>query len=461
MREGNKVLEKKDELLGSAPLGPLILKMVLPAVTAQIVNVLYSIVDRIYIGHMEGVGRQALTGIGVCFPILMLISAFSAFAGMGGAPRAAIWMGRGEPKKAERILGNAIIMLLCFSLVLTTFFMLYRRQAILAFGGSEATIDYAMEYLSIYLWGTVFVQCSIGLNLFITCQGRSRIAMISVLIGAGTNIILDPFLIFVLQMGVKGAALATVISQALSSIWIVSFLASKRSSIRIRKENLKPDLKIMGSIAALGIAPFIMQSTESLVTIVLNSGLQKYGGDLYVATITIMQSVMQLIIAPLQGVQQGTQPIISYNFGAHNKNRIKKTILYSFAIIFTGTTLSCLATVCFPEFFASFFTTDKELIGLVGKVMPIFMAGIWAFGLQLVFQSAFMGMGQAKVSLFLALLRKIILLIPLALILPRLFGVYGIYYAEPISDIIAPLVTTLLFLLLFSSIMEKEMGAKK
>ena len=461
MREGNKVLEKKDELLGSAPLGPLILKMVLPAVTAQIVNVLYSIVDRIYIGHMEGVGRQALTGIGVCFPILMLISAFSAFAGMGGAPRTAIWMGRGEPKKAERILGNSIIMLLCFSLVLTTFFMLYRRQVILAFGGSEATIGYAMEYLSIYLWGTVFVQCSIGLNLFITCQGQSRIAMISVLIGAGTNIILDPFLIFVLQMGVKGAALATVISQALSSIWIVSFLASKRSSIRIRKENLKPDLKIMGSIAALGIAPFIMQSTESLVTIVLNSGLQKYGGDLYVATITIMQSVMQLIIAPLQGVQQGTQPIISYNFGAHNKNRIKKTILYSFAIIFTGTTLSCLATVYFPEFFASFFTTDKELIGLVGKVMPIFMAGIWAFGLQLVFQSAFMGMGQAKVSLFLALLRKIILLIPLALILPRLFGVYGIYYAEPISDIVAPLVTTLLFLLLFSSIMEKEMGAKK
>ena len=446
----------KEERLGSGPLGPLIFEMVIPAVIAQLVNVLYSIVDRIYIGHMEGVGREALTGVGVCFPILMLISAFSAFAGMGGAPRAAISLGRGEHKMAERILGNAVLMLFGFSLILTVFFSVYKKPLLMAFGASSNTIGYSLDYLDIYLLGTIFVQFSLGLNMFITCQGQAKISMISVMLGAGSNIILDPFFIFGLGMGVRGAALATIISQALSCIWILSFLCSSRSSIRIRMENLVPDRKILGSIAALGIAPFVMQSTESLVTIVLNSGLQRYGGDLYVGTITIMQSVMQLIIVPLQGVQQGTQPVISYNFGAGNKERIKKTMYYSFSMIFSGTLLSCLATCIFPEFFASFFTTDQELIALVGKVMPVFMGGIWMFGIQLVCQSAFMGMGQAGISLFLALLRKIFLLIPLALVLPKYFGVYGIYYAEPIADILAPAITGILFLSLFSKIIEKE-----
>lgn len=461
MKERKNQLKNSDEKLGISPLGSLIFSMVIPAVIAQMVNVFYSIVDRIYIGHMEGVGREALTGVGVCFPVLMLLSAFSAFAGMGGAPRAAIWLGRGNRKMAEKILGNTMVMLITFSVILTFFFGVFKRPIILAFGGSEHTIGYAMDYLEIYLLGTIFVQFSIGLNMFITCQGKSKISMMSVLLGAGTNIILDPIFIFFLGMGVKGAALATIISQAISSIWILLFLTSGKSSIRIRIENLKPDHRIIGSIAALGIAPFVMQSTESLVTIVLNSGLQKYGGDLYVGTITIMQSIMQLIIAPLQGVQQGTQPIISYNFGAHNKERIKRTIYYSLSIILTGTTLSCLTTILFPEFFASFFTTDKDLISLVGEVMPIFMGGIWMFGIQLVCQSAFMGMGQAKISLFLALLRKIILLIPLALVLPRFFGVYGIYYAEPISDILAPAVTGVLFLALFSKIVAKEVGEEK
>lgn len=451
----------QEEKLGSAPLGPLMVSMIVPAVIAQGVNVLYNIVDRIYIGHIPGVGRTALTGVGVCFPIITIISAFSAFVGMGGAPRAAIWLGKGRRDMAEKILGNGVTMLLSFSLLLTIVFQVLKEPLIMAFGGSESTIGYAMDYLGIYLLGTVFVQLSLGLNMFITSQGKSRTAMLSVLIGAMINIVLDPLFIFVFSLGVKGAALATVISQCASCIWVVSFLLSKRSGIRIRGENMRPDWKIIGSVAALGVAPFTMQSTESLVSIVLNSGLQRYGGDLYVGSLTIMQSVMQLIVVPLQGVQQGTQPIISYNFGAHNKERIVQTLKVSAAVILTASTLCCLATVCFPEVFARMFTQDEELIGLVGRVMPVFMAGIGIFGIQLVCQSAFMGMGQAKISMFLALLRKIILLIPLALTLPGFFGVMGIYCAEPIADILAALTTGTLFVLNFKKIIGKEMESGK
>lgn len=451
----------QDEKLGTAPLGPLMVGMIVPAVIAQGVNVLYNIIDRIYIGHIPEVGRTALTGVGVCFPIITIISAFSAFVGMGGAPRAAIWLGKGNRDMAERILGNGVTVLLAFSLILSLFFQAFKEPIILTFGGSENTLAYAMDYLGIYLWGTVFVQLALGLNMFITSQGKSRTAMLSILIGAIINLILDPVFIFVFSMGVKGAALATVISQLCSCLWIVTFLVSERSGIRIRLRNMRPDWKIIGSVAALGIAPFTMQSTESLVSIVLNSGLQRYGGDLYVGSLTIMQSVMQLIVVPLQGVQQGTQPIISYNFGAHNKERIVQTLKVSAVVIVTASTLSCLATVFFPGIFARMFTQDEALIKLVEQVMPIFMAGIWIFGIQMVCQSAFMGMGQAKISLFLALLRKIILLVPLALALPRFFGVMGIYYAEPIADVTAAVTTGILFTLNFNKIIKKEMGEKK
>lgn len=450
--------QNKDEKLGTAPLMPLIFSMVIPAVIAQVVNVLYSIVDRIYIGHMPVVGTESLTGVGVCFPIITIISAFSAFAGMGGAPLAAIWLGRGRRDMAEKILGNAVTMLACFSVVLTIFFSLFKEPLIMAFGGSENIIGYSMDYLSIYLLGTIFVQFSLGLNMFITSQGQSKIAMLSVLIGAVTNIVLDPIFIFGFHLGVKGAAMATVISQACSCTWIVSFLCSKKTGVRIRKQNLIPDWGIIGNVMALGIAPFVMQTTESLVTVVLNSGLQHYGGDLYVGSITILQSVMQLIVVPLQGIQQGTQPIISYNYGAHNKERIVKTIKVSLSIILTCTTTCCLLTVFFPTIFARLFTPDEALIALIGKVMPIFMGGIWIFGVQMACQSAFMGMGQAKISVFLALLRKIILLVPLAIVLPRIFGVYGIYYAEPIADILAATTTGILFLCNFNKIIRKEMG---
>ncbi|MFI3214693.1 MAG: MATE family efflux transporter [Eubacteriales bacterium] len=450
--------KNREQKLGTEPIIKLVFSLAMPAVIAQVVNVLYNIVDRMYIGHIEGVGATALTGVGVCFPILTLISAFTNFVGMGGAPLAAIQMGKGRNDKAERILGNGVIILLAFSIVLSLFFRIYMEPLLYAFGASDATIVYSMEYLNIYLWGTIFVQMALGLNVFISCQGYARTAMCSVLIGAFTNIVLDPIFIFGFGWGVKGAALATIISQACSATWVVTFLCSKRTTLRIRKEYLKPNWKIIGTIAAMGISPFVMSSTESLVTITLNSGLQKYGGDLYVGTMTILQSVMQLITVPMMGFAQGTQSIVSYNYGAHNKDRIKKTVLMTLCITSTMVTLYCLLAWSIPGAFASMFTNDTELIALCEKVLPIFMGGIWMMGVQSTCQHSFMAMGQAKISLFLALLRKVILLVPLAIVFPKIVGVMGIYYAEPVADIGAALTTGTMFLLLFNKIIKKEMG---
>ncbi len=439
--------ESREKQLGTAPLGKLIFQLALPGIAAQLINVLYNMVDRMYIGHMPETGAVALTGLGVCLPIIVLISAFSAFAGMGGAPLAAIQLGKGDKKQAEKILGNAVTMLFICSLVLTLFFSMFKEPVLYAFGASDETIGYALSYLDIYLVGTIAVQLSLGLNTYISCQGNAKTAMISVLIGAVLNIILDPVFIFALDMGVAGAALATILSQTVSAVWVVSFLISRKSVIRIRKENLKLNGKIAGSICALGISPFVMQSTEALVTIVLNSGLQKYGGDLYVGSLTILQSVMQLIVVPVNGMTQGVQPVISYNYGAGNFDRVKKTFKIVLAADLTVTVAACLLTQFIPGVFASVFTDEAPLITLVEQVMPVFFAGIWIFGVQMACQSTFMGMGQAKVSLFLALLRKVILLIPLALILPNFFNVWGIYYAEPVADVVAALTTGVVFMI--------------
>ena len=307
---------KQDERLGTEPLGRLIVSLAVPSVAAQIINVLYNIVDRIYIGHIAGYGDVALTGVGVTFPILMVIAAFSAFAGMGGAPLASIEMGKGRHEEAEKILGNCVGLLLLFSIVLTIGFLIFKRPVLYTFGASNATIVYAEEYITIYLIGTVFVQLAVGLNTYISAQGNARIAMLSVLIGAVLNIILDPIFIFAFGMGVKGAAFATILSQAVSAAWVVRFLTSKKSVIRIRRKYIKLNKKTVGKIAALGVSPFAMQSTESLVVITLNAGLQRYGGDLYVGTMSILTSIMQLITIPVQGITQGVQPILSYNFGA-------------------------------------------------------------------------------------------------------------------------------------------------
>ena len=438
---------KDEEALASAPIGKLMVKLAVPAVAAQLINVLYNIVDRIYIGHIPEVGKTALTGVGVTFPILMLISAFAAFAGMGGAPLASIRLGAGDRDGAEKILGNSVAMLLGTSVVLTVVFSLFKTPILMAFGASPDTIGYALDYISIYLLGTVFVQLALGLNTFISAQGKALIAMLSVLIGAVLNIVLDPVLIFGLNMGVRGAAIATVLSQAVSACWVTGYLCSRRSGLRIKTPNLRLRGSVVGKIAGLGVAPFIMQSTESLVTVVLNTGMQTYGGDLYVGSITILQSVMQMVVMPIQGITQGVQPIMSYNYGAGNYKRVRETFKKLLAVTITVTVAAFLLVVLFPETLARLFNNDPELVELVGKVMPIFFGGIWAFGAQMSCQATFMALGQARTSLFLALLRKVILLVPLAIVLPWLSGsVMGIYVAEPIADFLASATTLTLFL---------------
>lgn len=450
----------QDERLGTMPLPKLMLSLAIPSLIAQVINVLYNIVDRMYIGHIPESGPIALTGVGLTFPIIMLISAFSSFAGAGGAPLAAIALGKGDRDRAEMILGNAVSMLLTFSVVLTVFFMVFKRPLLFAFGASEQTIGFSDSYISIYLIGTIFVQTALGLNMFITSQGQAKTAMLSVLIGALTNIILDPIFIFVLHFGVRGAALATILSQALSATWVVRFLTSEKSAIRIRKDRMKPDMRIIKTVMALGISPFIMQSTESAINIVLNRGLQIYGGDLYVGSMTILQSILQLAVVPIQGFTQGIQPIISYNFGARKFDRVRKTYRLTIGLSLTVATISTLCTILFPGLFAGIFTNDPELYALVIKVLPIFMGGIWIFGIQMGCQTTFMGLGQAKISLFLALWRKVFLLIPLALILPRFFGVIGIYYSEPISDTVAALTAGTIFFFTRKKIVSEDALAK-
>lgn len=442
--------------LGKGKLSSLMLAMAIPSIVAQVINILYNMVDRIYIGHIKGIGADALTGVGVAFPIVVFISAFSAFVGAGGAPLSAIFQGKGDRDRAEKILGNGVSMLIFFSAVLMIVFYVFKKPLLFAFGASENTYSYASDYISIYLIGTLFVEFSMGLNTYIIAQGESITGMLSVLIGAVANIALDPVFIFVLGLGVRGAAIATVISQFLSAVWVVGFLASRRAVLRIKIQNLKPDFKIIGSIAALGVSPFVMRSTESFVSIVLNSGMQRYGGDVYVGSITIMQSVMQLFSAPLGGFTQGVQPIISFNFGAGNFDRVKKVYKSMIAICLAFSFLGTATAVIFPEIYAGFFTTDSGLIALVGEKMPIFMAGMLIFGAQQAIQTTFMALGQAKISLFIATLRKIILLIPLALILPRFFGTNGVYISEPISDTISVLTASVLFMLNIKKILTKD-----
>lgn len=450
--------QRQDEKLGTAPLGRLIFSLAIPAVVAQLINVVYNMVDRIYIGHIPDVGAQALTGLGLSLPVILLIQAFSSLAGMGGAPQASIQLGKGDRAAAEKILGNSVTMLFFFAILLTFGFYLVKTPLLYLFGASDATIPFAEDYLNIYLVGTIFVMAYQGLNMYISCQGHAKTAMVSVLIGAILNIGLDPLFIFGLQMGIKGAALATILSQGVSAVWVVSFLLGKKTGLRIRKENLRLNAKVAGAILALGISPFIMQSTESLISIVLNRGLKMYGGDIYVGTLTILQSVMQLIVIPVQGFSQGSQPIISYNYGAEKVERVRNTftialsIIWGFSFVFTG------IVMLFPQIFVRLFTNDPQMSELAVSKLPLFLAGLLIFGIQMTCQNTFMGLGKAKISLFIALWRKVILLIPLALILPRFFGVDGIYWSEPLADTISALTAGTLF---FLTVWRKELKIKK
>ena len=451
---------QQSEKLGKEPLRKLFFTMAIPSVLAQLINVLYNIVDRIYIGHIKDIGSLALTGVGVTFPIIMVVSAFSAFAGQGGAPLASILLGAKDQEKAEKVLGSSTALLLVFSISLTLILQILKTPLLYAFGASDNVIGFAQDYIGLYLWGTIFVMLSLGLNTFISGQGNAKTAMFSVLIGAVTNIILDPIFIFVMNMGVKGAALATVISQAFSAIWVVNFLISKKSSLKIKRENLKLDMKLVKKIASLGCSPFIMQSTESLVLLTLNSGLQKYGGDLYVGSMSILTSVLQLIFVPVSGIAQGVQPIISYNFGAGNRERVIKTFKALLIVCLVATMFMGGIAVLFPNFYVKMFTESEELMKLTSKMMPIFTLGMCIFGIQQSIQVTFLAMGQAKFSIFIALLRKVILLVPLAIILPRFLGVKGIYYAEPMADITSVVVASITFALNFKSIL-KQCGKRK
>lgn len=446
-----------EERLVTDPMLRLIFRMALPAVAAQFVNLLYAIVDRVYIGHIPGIGTDALAGVGVTMSIVILISSFSAIVGAGGAPLAAIALGQGNRERAGKILGNGFVLLLLFTVVTSSLAYLFMEPVLLLTGASEHTLGYAEDYLSVYLLGTLFVELSVGLNAFINTQGRPGIAMTSVLIGAAMNIVLDPVFIFGLDMGVKGAALATILSQACSAGWVLRFLFSRQASLPLERRYMKLDKGIVLSMLALGVSPFIMASTESLVGFVLNGSL-KHFGDIHVSALAILQSAMQFASVPLVGFAQGFVPVASYNYGHGYKDRVRSCFRISLITMFSFNFVLMQLMICFPSVVASAFTDDEVLIGTVRCVMPVFLAGMTIFGLQRACQNMFVALGQAQISIFIALLRKVILLIPLALLLPRFWGVNGIYAAEAISDATAAVCCTLLFAWKFPKILSRIPG---
>lgn len=440
-------MQNDNTFLGTERIGKLLFRLALPAVTAQLVNMLYNLVDRIYIGHIPETGSLALTGVGVCMPLIMLISAFAALVSMGAAPRASICMGEGNYADAERILGNSFTLLLAVAIVLTPIFTFFRNDLLLAFGATENTIQYASEYMGVYALGTIFVQLALGLNAFITAQGYAKISMFTVLIGAVCNIVLDPLFIFAFNMGVRGAALATILSQAISAAWVLSFLLGKRTTLRLKTVNMRLHAKLILPCIALGLSPFIMQATESVLNICFNTSLRTYGGDLAVGAMTILSSVMQFAMLPLQGLTQGAQPIVSYSFGARNSARVKEGFFLLLKCCVAYSSLLWLAVMLFPQLFAGMFTPDPVLIEYTVWALRIYMAVSLIFGVQIACQQTFVAIGNAKTSLVLACLRKLILLIPLIYILPEIFAdqAMAVYLAEPVADFIAVSVTALLF----------------
>ena len=440
-------MKQNNEFLGTEPVGKLLFRLAIPTVAAQIINMLYNIVDRIYIGHMPGEGDLALTGVGVCLPIIMIVSAFAALIGSGGAPRASIAMGKRDNETAETILGSCFTFQVVFSVLLTVVLLLWGEEMLLAFGASENTIGYAAPYMSIYALGTIFVQLTLGMNAFITAQGFTRMGMYTVLIGAVCNILLDPLFIFVLDMGVRGAAVATVISQGVSCVWVVSFLRGNKTVWRLKKENLRLRGRVILPCLALGLAPFIMQASESVISVCFNASLLRYGGDLAVGAMTILTSVMQFAMLPLQGLAQGAQPIISYNYGAENVPRVRKTfrILLVCSLIYSVTLWACVEL--FPGAFAGIFTSDAALKTFAAGALRIYCAVLFMFGIQVACQMTFVSLGCAGSSIVVAVVRKFVLLLPLIYIMPALMedAVTAVYTAEPVADFLAVTFTAILF----------------
>ena len=447
-------MNRKNVDLGTGPVGRLLFSLALPTITSQIVNMLYNLVDRVYIGHMqpvETVGKLALTGVGVCLPIIMVISAFAALMAMGGAPRASIEEGRGNLAESERIMGNSMTMLVAAAVVLTAVFLLFAEPMLRVFGASDNTIGYALDYMHIYALGTIFVQATLGMNAYITAQGFTVVGMKTVLIGAGLNTVLDPVFIFAFNMGVRGAALATILSQAVSAVWVLKFLTGPKTKWRLRAVNLRPRAKVVLPSLALGMSPFIMQATESLITVCFNSSLLKYGGDIAVGAMTVLSSIMQFAMMPLQGLTQGAQPIVSYNYGARNPQRVRRAFkVLLIACVTYSLTLWALVQL-FPQIFALLFTPNQELVDYAAWALRIYMAATGIFGVQVACQQTFVALGNAKTSLFLAALRKIILLIPLIYILPHFFAdkSFAVFLAEPVADVLAVCTTATMFFFLF------------
>ena len=444
---------KDNDFLGRDPLGGLLFKLALPTITAQLINMLYNVVDRVYIGHMEGIGDLALTGVGVCMPLIMIISAFAALVAGGGAPRASIFMGQGDNESAERTMGSCFSLQCIVSVVLTVVMLVLHRPLLMAFGASENTIKYAADYMQIYSIGTIFVQLTLGMNAYITAQGFAKMSMLTVVIGAVANIALDPLFIFGFDMGVRGAALATVISQAISCIWVILFLMSKRSILRLKLSTLKIDMKLVLPCVALGSAHFIMQASESVISVCFNSSLLGYGGDIAVGAMTILTSVMQFAMLPLQGLAQGAQPIISYNYGAKNRERVKGIfrLLLTCSLIYSVTIWA--AVMLFPRGFASIFTPDAALLDFTQSALRIYCAVLGIFGIQIACQMTFVSLGKAVSSMAVAIMRKFVLLLPLIYIVPTFFGegmkTTGVYLAEPIADFLAVTFTAILFAIQF------------
>ena len=447
----------KNRDMGSGSIKKLMLNLAIPAVVAQVINLLYNIVDRIYIGHIPEIGGLALTGVGLCTPILMLITAFAMMPGSGGAPRAAISMGRGDHKSAEHIMGNCFTTLLIFAVLLTAGFWLFAPQFLVLFGASENTLPYAVEYARIYSLGSIFVLIVMGMNPFITTQGFAKTSMLTTVIGAVINIILDPVFIFVFDLGVRGAAIATVLSQAVSAVWILRFLTGKKTVLRLRPVYMKLSPKVIFPCLALGVSTFVMLSTESLLSISFTSSLSRFGGDLAVGAMTILNSMNQLLSMPLQGICQGGQPIISFNFGAGKKDRVKEAFRCQFITCIAYAVLFWIAVLLFPHVFSGIFTSDTALVTYTTWAMRLFLCGAFSIGFQISCQQAFLALGEAKISLLLACLRKLILLIPLIFILPCFMQdkVFAVFLAEPVSDILAATATTVTFFLQFKKILNR------
>ncbi len=452
-------MNEDKEFLGKEPIGKLLLRLALPTVAAQLINMLYNIVDRIYIGHIPEIGAKALTGVGVCMPLILIVSAFAALVGYGGAPRASIAMGRKDNEAAEKILGNCFTVQILISVILTVALLIWNRDFLMAFGASENTIEYGVRYMSIYALGTLFVEVTLGMNSFITAQGFAKTGMLSVLIGAVSNIILDPIFIFGFDMDVQGAALATILSQAMSCIWVVWFLCGKKTTLKIRRKNIGITPKVVLPCLALGVSVFVMQASESVISVCFNSSLQKYGGDIAVGAMTILTSVMQFAMLPLQGLGQGAQPIISYNYGAGNMKRVRRTFRLLLQSSLAYSTVLWLLILLFPQGFAAMFTSDPELMIFTRTALRIYMAACVIFGIQIACQMTFNALGNAVESITVAVVRKFVLLIPLIYLMPMLLKgdqAKAVYMAEPIAGCHRRCFTACLFFFRFKKTLEKE-----